>query len=364
MDASSRRASGDRFPASGDKGPPDPPADGDYVELPGGILWVRLPIPGGLRHINVWLLPAADGWRLVDTGMDTPGIRQAWELLERRLPLRRELRGIVVTHHHPDHFGMARWLADRHGVPVSMTQAAHAAATASLATEPEDAPSRSEEFAARLGLDLDEDTRRILRGGAYRAIVSGEVDVSVIEPGSPLDAGAGGWTVSVHSGHAPGHACLHDAGAGILISGDQLLPAISSNISLYPSNESEDPLGQYLDSLRELRELPPETLVLPSHGRPFSTLHARALELRDEHHDRLHKIHSAISRPVGTAQVTAAIFRLDRLDPLNRLLATTETLAHLRWLELRGLAARSHGSGRLGWIATGGTADLVAMQKP
>jgi glyoxylase-like metal-dependent hydrolase (beta-lactamase superfamily II) len=342
---------------------PGPPADGDYVELQGGILWVRLPIPGGLKHINAWLLPDEGGWHLVDTGMDTADVRRAWTSLEQRLPLRRALRDIVVTHHHPDHFGLARWLAGRHDVPVRMTRPAHAAATASLAKEGMGVPSRSEEFAWRFGLDLGDDTRRILRGNTYRSIVSGMVDAATIEAGMAIGRGAGGWTVSIHDGHAPGHACLYDSAAGILVSGDQLLPAISSNISLYPSNEQEDPLGQYLESLQVLCLLPTDTLVLPSHGRPFSSLHARAAALREEHEGRLRRIHAVTAQPAGTMQVAAGIFRLERLDALNRLLATTETLAHLRWLELRGMVTRSGEGSGMRWSATGANTDLLALQK-
>jgi glyoxylase-like metal-dependent hydrolase (beta-lactamase superfamily II) len=343
-------------------GVPEAPADGDYATLPGGILWIRLPIPGGLRHINVWLLPVRGGWLLVDTGMDTADIRHAWRVLEERLPLQRELQGILVTHHHPDHFGMAQWLADRHGVPVQMTQAAHAAATRGLARDVEGTPTNSEDFARRHGLDVDEEMRRILRGGIYRAIVSGAVTASEVRAGDRIDAIGGSWTVSVHEGHAPGHACLYDAGSGVLVSGDQLLPSISSNISLYPSNELEDPLGQYLESLQALYLLPGDTLVLPSHGNPFASLQSRARALREEHEDRLRSIGAALSSPMGTMDVAGRLFRLDRLDTLNRLLALTETLAHLRWLEVRGLVARTGEGEQLRWFTTGSSAGHFALQ--
>ena len=352
-----------RPPVPRPPGVPEAPEAGDYATLPGGILWIRLPIPGGLRHINVWLLPVHGGWRLVDTGMDTDDIRHAWQVLEGRLPLHRELQGILVTHHHPDHFGMARWLAERHDVPVQMTRAAHAAATRGLASDTEETPSRSEEFARRLGLDVDQDMRRILRGGVYRAIVSGGVATSEVGEGDRVDAVDGCWTVSVHEGHAPGHACLYDAGRGILVSGDQLLPSISSNISLYPSNELEDPLGQYLESLQALCRLPEDTLVLPSHGNPFMSLHARAHSLREEHEGRLRSIVVALSSPMGTMDVAGRLFRLDRLDTLNRLLALTETLAHLRWLEVRGLVTRGGDGSQLRWSTTDASAARLAPHR-
>ncbi len=137
------------------------------------------------------------------------------------------------------------------------------------------------------------------------------------------------------------------------MSGDQLLPSISSNISLYPSNEDQDPLGQYLDSLQALCLLPVDTLVLPSHGRPFASLHARAAALREEHEARLRGIGDALSIPLGTMEVAGQLFRLERLDTLNRLLALTETLAHLRWLEVRGLVAREGEGRELRWLGTG-----------
>lgn len=330
-------------------GPPEP---GGYVELTEGILWVRLPIPGALRHINVWLVPTRRGWFLVDTGMRTDDVQQSWESLERRLPLSSALERIVVTHHHPDHFGMARWLSERHEVPVLMTHGAMEAATRGLDDREAGPPWPSDGFIDRLGIELDEPMQAILRGGIYRRIVSGAVEAGPLRPGARLAGAERDWEVSVHHGHAPGHACLHDTTAGILISGDQVLPAISSNISLYPTNEDGDPLGEYLDSLQDLSALAADTLVLPAHGRPFATLHERIEALRDEHAGRLAEILVVCRQPQSTGDVAVRLFNLDRLDPLNRLLATTETLAHLRHLELRG-GLRRQGSGPgLRWHAS------------
>ena len=321
------------------------PEPGDYVELLEGILWIRLPIPGALRHINVWLVPTRGGWFLVDTGMRTDDVQRAWESLEARLPLSSGLEQIVVTHHHPDHFGMARWLSERHGVPVLMTREAITAATAGLDDRDTGPPWHSDGFVERLGIDLDEPMQAILRGGIYRRIVSGAVAAESIAAGATVAGTERAWDVTVFHGHAPGHACLHDEAAGILISGDQLLPTISSNISLYPSNEEEDPLGQYLDSLQELSTLAADTLVLPAHGRPFATLHDRIEALREEHAGRLADILDACTTARSTSDIVGQLFKLDRLDPLNRLLATTEALAHLRHLELRHRLSR-RGSGK------------------
>lgn len=328
------------------------PEPGEYVELVGGIIWLRLPIPGGLRHINVWLVPAPDGWFLVDTGMRTPAVEQAWMAFDQRLPLARELSGIVVTHHHPDHFGMARWLARRYEVPVSMSGAALAAAAGTLAGGEAASETPSDGFASRVGLDVDEAMRPILRGVTYRAIVSGTVDIPVpLDEGGVVEGAHHDWRVSLHEGHAPGHACLHATELDILISGDQVLPHISSNISLYPSNEERDPLGEFLHSLDRLAALPPSTLVLPAHGRPFATLHERISALKAEHELRLDQVLDACGEPLATAEVVAKLFNVARLDTLNRLLATTESLAHLRHLELKGVLERRGTGSALRWHA-------------
>jgi glyoxylase-like metal-dependent hydrolase (beta-lactamase superfamily II) len=327
----------------------DAPEPGGYLELAGGILWIRLPIPGALRHINVWLVPGSKGWFLVDTGMKTRAVREAWESLEGRLPLARELEFILVTHHHPDHFGMAQWLSERFEVRVTMHDMAAAAAVSGM-EEPEAGPVYpSDGFTQRLGVELDPEMQSILRGGSYRAIVSGRPEITTLRAEATLPGADGVWRTSVHDGHAPGHVCLHDDASRVLISGDQLLPTISSNISLYPSNEQGDPLGDYLVSLERLARLPEDTLILPAHGRPFMSLHARIEALRQEHAGRLQQIRDVCAGGQSTSTVTASLFRMDRLDALNRLLATTETLAHLRHLELMGDVERCGRGVALKW---------------
>lgn len=325
------------------------PGPGEFVELPEGIVWIRLPIPGSLRHINVWLVPGPRGWFLVDTGMQTDAVRAAWEALETRLPLGSDLESIVVTHHHPDHFGMARWLSDRHGVGVHMTERAQAASADGIGDRAAGPRFASEGFATRLGIELDEDMRKFLHGGMYRLIVSGQPEVTPLTAASIIKGDGCSWEVSLHDGHAPGHACLHEAAGSLMISGDQVLPTISSNVSLYPSNELGDPLGEFLQSLDDLSSLAADTLVLPAHGRPFMALHARLAALRAGHEERLERIRELCRAPRTTSQVTGALFRMEKLDALNRLLATTEALAHLRRLELLAQLTREGEGAGLRW---------------
>lgn len=328
-----------------------PPEPGDFRELGESLVWIRLPIPGPLNHINVWLLATGTGWLLVDTGMAVPSVEEAWRRLEAALPRLEALERILVTHHHPDHFGMAAHLSAERGVEVMMSESAAAAARPDPSS-PDAVAARLEEFADRLGLALEPGFAEFLSGQRYRSVVSGmPVREAALAEGDEIDTAVGPLTVSLHHGHAPGHACLHAAEAGFLVSGDQVLPTISPNISLYPGVEDDDPLGRYLESLERLASLPAGTMVLPAHGRPFSALEARLGTLREEHERRLERTVQTCRGGASTADVVGSLFRLARLDPLNRLLATTETLAHLRHLERRGRVTPEGRGPDLRWVA-------------
>ncbi|MCU0975702.1 MAG: MBL fold metallo-hydrolase [Steroidobacteraceae bacterium] len=327
-----------------------PPESGDFREVGGVLVWIRLPIPGPLNHINVWLLETAGGWVLVDTGMAIPEVEEAWRQLESRLPALGRVERILVTHHHPDHFGMAARLAAARGIEVSISEAA--AAASRLDHEPGHFTRVLADFADRLGFEPEPEFGEFLSGRRYRSIISGAPPrLGTLVQDQEIASRAGTFRVSLHDGHAPGHACLHAADTGLLVSGDQVLPHISPNISLYPEIADEDPLGDYLDSLDQLGALPAATVVLPAHGRPFTGLKTRTDALRAEHEQRLGRIVEACRPGARTGEVAATLFRLPRLDALNRLLATAETLAHLRYLERRGrVSAVGHGP-ELRWVS-------------
>lgn len=333
---------------------PDAPEPGDFVELRPGLLWLRLPIPGALRHINVWLLEGETGWMLVDTGMRVDGVLEAWERLHASLPQLGQLEGILVTHHHPDHFGLAARLAADHAAPVFMTLRAQASARLLETERDPDTDPGLIAYAATQGLEIDGPTRTVMAGRNYQRIVSGmPADLRPLADGQELTLANAHWRVSVHDGHAPGHACLHAGDLGVLISGDQVLPTISSNVSVLPDNTSEDPLGDYLHSFTVLASLPEDTLVLPAHGRPFRGLHARIATIRAEHEDRLELLETACATPQSTLELVSVLFRLERFDALNRMLAIGETLAHLRYLECRHKLQRAGEGPGLRWRRCG-----------
>lgn len=323
-----------------DYAPQEPPTHGEAVEFRPGLWWLRLPVPGYLDHINLWLVAdRREGWWLVDTGLGIPAVQAAWEPLLQRFGLERQLRGILVTHHHPDHFGLAAWLAARCGVEVAMSMATREAGERGFHDQRRE---RVPAFGAHWGIDYPPLLAEAgVRGGAVAHVVAG------LPPPGPLleDGGrhaATQWTfdISLHDGHAEGHACLHAREAELFIAGDELLPSISSNVSLYPQGGLDDPLRGHLRSLQRLQALPAETWILPAHGRPFRGAATRLAQLSMEHDSRLGEVLEFASEPRTLVAIADRLFGHRRLQGMNLLLAMGETLAHVRYLEGTGALRR------------------------
>jgi len=327
------------------------PALGAATDIIEDLRWIRLPVPGSLGHINVWLAPGHGGRVLIDTGMNQPETHAAWEGLERRERLDRELEAIVVTHHHPDHFGMAGALAARFGVPVRMSAPARAAALRALAPGAGSTPARLAEYRETWGIDFESLLVRARAAGVFDRLVSGmpapSADIADEERIAEL---RDPWRASLHFGHAEGHACLHWSEAKLMISGDQLLPSISSNISLYPGAGSEDPLGDFFASLERLAALPADTVVLPAHGQPFRGAATRAAQLRAMHEGRLGRLTDFAREPRSIPQVVGELFAGRNIEGWNALLAYGETLAHVRYLHVRGVLTRLADNGTVRWV--------------
>jgi glyoxylase-like metal-dependent hydrolase (beta-lactamase superfamily II) len=315
------------------------PEHGALIALADGIGWTRSPVPGSLNHINLWLLDDGEGFAIVDTGLAIPPARAAWETLFAGPLAGRAVTRVICTHFHPDHLGLAGWLCERFGVRLWMTRGEWLFGRMLTADVREVPPPEAAAYQRAAGWCEERIAEEAAKGwGRFAAMVS-PMPVSMVrmQDGDMLAIGARTWRVVIGSGHSPEHACLLDEVGGILIAGDQVLPRITSNVSLSLSEPEADPLGEWLASIAKLRRLPDDLLVLPSHGEPFTGLHARLDALADGHAGRLDALHAHLSEPRRALDCFAILFGR-RIDDGSLGLATGEALAHLRRLEVTGRA--------------------------
>lgn len=317
------------------------PAYGELVRLAEGIGWTRSPVPGSLNHINLWILDDGDGVALVDSGLDIPPAREAWEALFAGPLAGRAVTRMICTHFHPDHLGLAGWLCERFGARLWMTRGEWLFARMLTADRREAPPAEAIQYWRAAGWEETRIETEAAKGWGRFASVVSPVPVSLIriQEGDALRIGARTWRVVIGSGHSPEHACLIDDAAKIMIAGDQVLPRITSNVSLSLSEPEADPLGDWLASIAKLRLLRDDLLVLPSHGEPFTGLHVRLDALAEGHKGRLDALHVHLAEPKRAVDCFGVLFGR-RIEDGSYGLATGEALAHLRHLEVGHRAVR------------------------
>ena len=305
------------------------PAPGKFLDVAPGVRWLRMKLPFALDHINLWLLEDQGGWTAIDCGIGDEATRALWDEQLRGLTLRR----VLVTHHHPDHAGNAAWLTQRFGIDLWMTQAEFLSAHATRLALAGHKTELVLELFARHGLEAARREVMGKRGNHYKVLVPKFPEAyRRIFDGDTIRIGARDWAVRVGFGHAPEHASLYCRQEGVLISGDMLLPSISTNVSVWSTDPEGDPLRRFLESIRRYRELPADTLVLPSHGRPFQGAHERVAQLEAHHEARLADLVAACTgQPHCAAEVLELLFRR-ALDPHQTFFAMGEAIAHLNHL--------------------------------
>lgn len=326
------------------------PESGGSVEVAPGVLWLRLSMPLALDHINVYAVADADGWAVVDTGLNLPASRRTWESLLAG-PLRgRRVTRVICTHLHPDHIGLAGWLCERFDAPLVMTRLEYVMARMLLADTGQPAPEAGALFYRAAGWDEDQiDAWRREFGQFGRAVAPMPAGFTRMREGDRLSIGAHDWRVVVGEGHSPEHACLWREADGVVLGGDQILPRISSNVSVWPTEPNADPLGDWLASLERMKTVFPEdVLILPSHGEPFRGVQARLDALIRGHHVALKRLERALAKPQRVVDVFSALFARPVGDGV-RGMATGESRAHLNYLLHRGRARRTTDDAGVDW---------------
>ena len=319
------------------------PEPGEATLIAEDVLWLRVPLPMALNHVNAYALRDGDGWTLIDTGLDTGKTRALWEAAlagpMAGLPVRR----LIVTHHHPDHVGLAGWFQAR-GAELIMPRVAWLMARM-LTLDEQPLPS-AETLAHWQGAGMEAalfETRRAERPFNFCDVVHPlPLGFTRLHDGGMIRMGGRDWDIRFGQGHAPDHATFWSRDDHLVIGGDQLLATISPNLGVYATEPGADPVGEWLESCAAFQPLArADQLVLPGHKMPFTGLPARLVQLIDNHHGALDRLreHLAVG-PRSAAECFAPLFKR-QIDAGTYGLALVEAVAHLNHLLRLGAVTRT-----------------------
>jgi glyoxylase-like metal-dependent hydrolase (beta-lactamase superfamily II) len=330
------------------------PRTGEAIDVAPGVKWLRMPLGGSLAFINVWAIEDAGGWAIVDTGMGGPDTRQAWRAAFEGPLAGRTVSRVFVTHMHPDHIGMAGWMTRKFDCRLWISRLEFLMCRSLAADTGREAPADALSFYRAAGWDEEAlEHYRARFGGFGRALHALPDSFQRLSDGDGVRIGAHVWKVVVGSGHSPEHACLWCPELKVLISGDQVLPKISSNVSVFPTEPEGDPLTDWITSLARIKgQVPDEVLVLPAHNDPFFGLHARIDHLIGGHERGLARLRALLAEPKRAVDVFGVLFRR-KIDENLLGMATGESLAHLNCLMARGQAVRHRDENGVDWYRAG-----------
>ncbi|MEX3784857.1 MBL fold metallo-hydrolase [Paraburkholderia sp. BR14374] len=329
------------------------PDSGRTMEVAPGVLWLRMPLPFALDHINLWLLrdeiDGQQGWTVVDCGITSDTIKANWESVFESVLDGLPVLRVIVTHCHPDHIGLAHWVCGggekkRWDARLWMTlgeyMQARVMATGDGSNAGGEAAAR---HFARHGLNDTESVDKLRNRTSYYSSLVPAIPGQYRRLREAEDVRIGGrtWRVVTGFGHSPEHCALHCAETGTLISGDMVLPRISTNVSVFDIEPEGSPLELYLESLGRYETMPEDTLVLPSHGKPFRGVRTRIRQLREHHDARLAEVREACAeKPQSAADIVPLMFKR-QLDIHQMTFAMGEALAHLHLLWRAGELKRT-----------------------
>ncbi len=320
----------------------DPPEAGEAREIAPGVKWVRMPLPFALKWINLWLVADGEGWTLVDTGVSTDETREHWNRIFAHALDGKPITRVICTHMHPDHVGLSGWITRKFGARLWISRLEYVTCRSLAADTGLEAPDDGLEFYRAAGWDEAAlDSYRVRFGGFGKSMSRLPDSFHRVQDNDVINIGGRAWRVITGCGHSPEHVCLYQAELKLFISGDQLLPRISSNVSVFPTEPDADPLDDWLVSCAKLKAaVPDDVLVLPAHNEPFLGAHARLQNLIDGHERALLRLEKRLrEKPRRAVDVFGALFAREiGLDILS--MATGESLAHLNCLIARGRARK------------------------
>lgn len=320
-----------------------PPAEGEAIEVADGVLWMRLPLPMKLDHVNIYALDEGDSWTIVDTGFDSKRGRAIWETLMAGPLGGKPISRVVVTHHHPDHVGLAGWFQSEHGASLWTTRTAWLFAR--MLQLDEQAVPRQEtlDFYRACGMDEEIYNQRASERPFNFADVVTPMPLGFkrIKQDDVIEMGGRKWTVHIGNGHAPEHATFWSQDDNLVLSGDQILPSISSNIGVYATEPEADPVADWLEACERLKQYArDDQLILGGHKLPFTGAPLRMKQLIENHHGALKRLLEHLDTPQTAAECFLPLFKR-QIDGGAYGLALVEALAHLNHLYQVGAASRT-----------------------
>jgi glyoxylase-like metal-dependent hydrolase (beta-lactamase superfamily II) len=327
------------------------PGPGEAVEVAPGVLWMRITLPMVLNHVNVFALDDGDGWTIVDTGMMTDQGRAEWQALLGGPLAGRPVRRVVVTHHHPDHVGLAGGFVER-GAELCIPRTAWLLTRMlTFDVQPVHRP-ESLAFYRRCGLPPDR-MARLMAERPYNFADKVEflpLGYTRLRDGGTIRMGGRTWDIRMGDGHAPEQATFWSRDDALVIGGDQILPGISPNLGVYPTEPEADPVAEWIASCERLMAFArDDQLVLPGHKLPFTGLPFRLGQMIQNHHAALERLEAALARPLTVPESFAPLYQREIRDG-EWMLALAEAVAHLNHLHQTGRARRWTGKdGALRW---------------
>jgi glyoxylase-like metal-dependent hydrolase (beta-lactamase superfamily II) len=323
---------------------------------------------------------------MVDTGIATNKTMKLWENIFTSTigPSGKPITGLIITHFHPDHFGLAGWIARKWNMTIQMSATEwgigqhlsrlndlndlNVAHKNSLSDDGEMSETGDAQGLTKdTSIELDVSNSIIADYEKKCGIVSGgpesQANASIhdhnnyhkfnsnlpndyhrLQEHDLIQIGNRKWKVIIGEGHSPEHVCLFSEQDSLLIAGDQILARISPNVSVWPSDPTANPLKQFLSSMTKLRRLPASTLVLGSHDAPFFGLHSRLKQIEHHHQERLDLLLTLCKSPQTVMTILPLLFKRD-LTPDQLPFAIGEALAHLNYLVVDKQMTRTLNSG-------------------
>lgn len=322
------------------------PTAGTTIEVADGVRWLTMPMPGSLNHINLYLLEDNGGWWIVDTGLGNEETLSWWDAVFRDEMGGRPVKGVICTHMHPDHIGQATRITERFRCPLYMTRTEYYQARSFSAFDGSGHHSSwlGQQFYKRAGMQSDylEQLSEVWkrRGDDSMGMPTVPTGYHRLEHGDVLTIGHNNWRVVVGSGHSPEHACLYSDALKVMISGDQILPVITSNVSVFPNEPEANPLKVWIESHDRFLDTPEETFVLPAHNLPFTGIRQRLRDLIGHHEDRMLAIEEHCVQPALARDLLPVLFAR-KLDGRQQMMALGEAIAHLHLLMHRNRIERT-----------------------